>query len=112
MGSQPMVSAKDMKRYRRQAEVVQALAHPIRIAIADLLKEGERCVCDIADDVGAERSNVSRHLSVMLKAGVVSTRKEGVMVFYELRTPCILNFLACASDVLRHNLKEEAKTLA
>ena len=33
------------------------------------------------------------------------------MVFYELRTPCILNFLACASDVLRHNLDEEARTL-
>ncbi|MHC5023601.1 MAG: ArsR/SmtB family transcription factor [Planctomycetota bacterium] len=107
-----MVSARDMKRYQRQAEVVQALAHPIRIAIADLLKGGEQCVCDIADHIGAERSNVSRHLSVMLKAGVVSTRKEGVMVFYELRTPCILNFLGCASDVLRHNLEEEARTLA
>jgi hypothetical protein len=33
------------------------------------------------------------------------------MVFYELRTPCILNFLACASDVLRHNLQEDVKTL-
>jgi ArsR family transcriptional regulator len=107
-----MVSDRDMKRYQRQAEVVQALAHPIRIAIADLLKDGEQCVCDVADHIGAERSNVSRHLSVMLKAGVVSTRKEGVMVFYELRTPCILNFLACASDVLRHNLEEEARTLA
>ena len=112
MEGHPVVSVKAMKRYRRQADVVQALAHPIRIAIADLLKQGERCVCDIADHIGAERSNVSRHLSVMLKAGVVSTRKEGVMVFYELRTPCILNFLACATDVLRHNLEEEAKTLA
>jgi ArsR family transcriptional regulator len=106
-----MVSARAMKRYRLQADVVQALAHPIRIAIADLLRQGERCVCDIADHVGAERSNVSRHLSVMLRAGVVRTRKEGVMVFYELRTPCILNFLACASDVLRHNLEEETETL-
>jgi len=47
----------------------------------------------------------------MLKSGVVRTRREGVMVFYGLRTPCILNFLACASDVLRHNLDEEVKTL-
>ncbi len=105
-----MISDRDKKRYERQAEVVQALSHPIRIAIADLLKGGERCVCDIAEHVGAERSNVSRHLAVMLKAGVVKTRKEGVMVFYELRTPCILNFLACASDVLRHNLEEEIQT--
>ena len=106
-----MISARNKKRYERQAEVVGALAHPVRIAIADLLKEGEQCVCEIAAHVGAERSNVSRHLSVMLKAGVVRTRKDGVMVFYELRTPCILNFLACASDVLRHNLQEDVRTL-
>jgi ArsR family transcriptional regulator len=108
----PMISDRDRRRYRRQAEVVQALAHPIRIAIVDVLERGERCVCDIAEHVGAERSNVSRHLSIMLRAGVVQTRKEGVMVFYGLRTPCILNFLACASNVLRHNLEEEAEMLA
>ncbi|MBL1216961.1 MAG: ArsR family transcriptional regulator [Planctomycetes bacterium] len=107
-----MITGRDKKRYERQAEVVQALAHPIRIAIADLLQGGERCVCDIAEHVDAERSNVSRHLSIMLKAGVVQTRREGVMIFYQLRTPCILNFLACASDVLKHNLDEEARTLA
>lgn len=107
-----MITARDKRRYERQAEVVQALAHPIRIAIADLLQRGERCVCDIAKHVGAERSNVSRHLAIMLKSGVVQTRKEGVMVYYGLRTPCILNFLACASDVLRHNLEEETQTLA
>jgi len=61
-------------RFLQSAEVVQALAHPIRIAIADLLKDGEQCVCDIADSIGAERSNVSRDLSVMLKAGVLRTR--------------------------------------
>lgn len=107
-----MITARDKRRYERQAEVVQALAHPIRIAIADLLQRGERCVCDIAKHVGAERSNVSRHLAIMLKSGVVQTRKEGVMVYYGLRTPCILNFLTCASDVLRHNLEEETQTLA
>lgn len=106
-----MLTDTEKRRYERQAEVVAALANPIRIAIADLLRDGGRCVNDIAERIGAERSNVSRHLSIMLKSGVVQARKEGVMVFYELRTPCILNFLACASDVLRHNLEEEKRTL-
>ena len=106
-----MLTKKEQRRYERQAEVVRALAHPIRIAIADLLKDGEQCVCDIAEQVGAERSNVSRHLSIMYKAGIVEMRKEGVTVFYQLRTPCILNFLHCASDVLRHNLDEDRKVL-
>jgi ArsR family transcriptional regulator len=106
-----MISERARRKYERQASIVQAIAHPTRLAIADFLKGGEQCVCDIADHVGAERSNVSRHLAVMLKSGVVQTRREGVMVYYRLRTPCILNFLACASDVLRHNLDEEVKAL-
>jgi ArsR family transcriptional regulator len=106
-----VIDADKQRLLERQAEVVRSLAHPIRLAIADFLKGGEQCVSDIAEHVGAERSNVSRHLSVMLRAGVLRTRRDGVTVFYELRTPCILNFLACASDVLRHNLDEEARTI-
>jgi DNA-binding transcriptional ArsR family regulator len=99
------------QRYIMQAAVIRALAHPIRVAIVDLLKDGEVCVCDIARQVGAERSNVSRHLSVMLKAGVLRTRKDGLQVFYALRTPCILNFLSCATRALEQNLKEHARAL-
>jgi DNA-binding transcriptional ArsR family regulator len=100
------------QRFELQAEVVQGLAHPIRLAIADLLRHGEVCVCDIATAVGAERSNVSRHLAVMARAGVVSTRKEGLKVFYRLRTPCILDFLACATRTLEHDLEQRARVLA
>ena len=100
------------KRYALQARVIQALAHPIRVAIADLLRDGEVCVCDIAERVDAERSNVSRHLALMLKAGVVKTRKDGLQVYYSLRTPCVLSFLSCATRTLERNLKEEARVLA
>jgi DNA-binding transcriptional ArsR family regulator len=100
------------QRFELQAEVVQGLAHPIRLAIADLLRNGEVCVCDIAAAVGAERSNVSRHLAVMARAGVVSTRKDGLKVFYRLRTPCILDFLACATRTLEHDLEQRARALA
>ena len=55
--------------YELQAEVIQAAGHPIRLAILEFLQDGERCVCDIAAAVGAGRSNVSRHLAVLLKAG-------------------------------------------
>jgi ArsR family transcriptional regulator len=48
----------------------------------------------------------------MLKAGVVRTRKDGLQVFYSLRTPCILNFLSCATRTLEKNLKEQSKALA
>jgi len=107
-----MLSKTTVRLYERQADVLQAVAHPIRVAIADHLAHGERCVHDIAKHVGANRSNISRHLALMRKAGVVDSRKDGLMVYYWLRTPCILNFLRCASTVLRHNLAEDNKVLA
>ena len=89
------------KLYELQADVFQALGHPTRLAIIDLLKDGEMCVCDIASGVSAERSNVSRHLGMMVNAGVLSSRKDGLNVFYKLETRCVVGFLGCVADVVR-----------
>ena len=97
--------------FEKQAEIAKAIAHPLRTAIIDFLREGEQCVCDIANYVGSERSNISRHLSVMVKAGVLEYRKEGLKVMYKLKTPCILDFFSCVTDVLRQQAKENEKLL-
>ena len=102
---------KDDRIYRMRAEVLKALAHPLRLAIVDRLREGEECVCNLAEQVGAERSNVSRHLSLMVRAGVLTSRKEGLKVFYRLRTPCIIDFFTCVERVLKQNLKEDTVAL-
>ena len=107
------MTAVDQARqlYQMQAEVMKAVAHPIRLAIVDVLRDGEKCVCKISEAVGAERSNVSRHLAVMVKAGVLTSHKEGLMVYYSLRTPCVLNFLTCVDAVLREQLRENNAVL-
>jgi ArsR family transcriptional regulator len=97
--------------FRLQAEVIQAAGHPIRLAIIDCLKDGEQCVCDIAERVGAKRANVSRHLSLMLSAGIVDCRKDGLRAMYRLRTSCILNFIKCVTQVLKERLESEAALL-
>ena len=97
--------------FEKQAEVAKAIAHPLRIAIIHFLKEGEQCVCDIAEHVGSERSNISRHLSVMVKAGVLEYRKEGLKVIYKLKTPCILDFFACVTRVLKQQAKDNERLL-
>ncbi|MCJ7544109.1 MAG: metalloregulator ArsR/SmtB family transcription factor [Phycisphaerae bacterium] len=99
------------KLYRMKAEVVAAAAHPIRLAILDCLRGGEQCVCDIAVHVSAGRPNVSRHLAVMLKAGLVECRKEGLKVIYSVKAPCVLGFADCVADVLRHQARETATLL-
>ena len=97
--------------YEKQAEIAKAVGHPLRVAIIDFLKDGEQCVCDIARQVGSERSNVSRHLSVMVRAGVLECRKEGLKVIYKLKTPCILDFFACVTVVIRQQAKASEKLL-
>lgn len=102
----------DQKRmFKLMAEVISAAGHEIRLAIMDYLKDSEKCVCDIAKHVDANRSNVSRHLSVMLNAGLVTQRKDGLKVMYSLRTPCILNITKCVTGVLRDRAEETKEIL-
>ena len=107
-----MLSKGKRLLFEKQAEVAKSIAHPVRIAILDFLKGGEQCVCDIAEHVGSERSNVSRHLSVMVKAGVLGYRKEGLKVIYTLKTPCILDCFSCISKCLKQQVKETEKLLS
>ncbi len=106
-----MLNKKKLQIFEKQAQITKAVAHPLRIAILDFLKTGPQCVCDIAQHLGSERSNVSRHLSVMTNAGVLESRKEGLKVIYALRTPCILDFFACITGVLKQQLKDSTALL-
>lgn len=105
------MDTKKQLLFQKQAEIVKAIAHPLRIAILDFLKDGEQCVCDIADHIGSERSNVSRHLAVMVNAGVLEHRKEGLKVIYKIKTPCILEFFSCITASLKQQIKESNKLL-
>jgi ArsR family transcriptional regulator len=97
--------------YEKQADIAKAIAHPLRIAIIYFLKDGEQCVCDIAEYVGSERSNVSRHLSVMVNAGLLDYRKEGLKVIYKLKCTCIIDFFSCVTRVLKQQAKDNQKLL-
>ena len=105
------MDAAEKRLYELKAEIVQAMAHPLRLAIIDFLSRGEQCVCDISRHVGSERSNVSRHLAVLLNAGVVECRKEGLKVIYALKTPCILKFFSCVGEVLREKMQSTQRVL-
>jgi len=107
-----MPGDKKKKLFEKQADIAKAIAHPVRIAIVDFLKAGPQCVCDIATHIGSERSNVSRHLSVMVSAGILEHRKEGLKVIYKLKTPCVIDFLDCVTAVLKQQAKESQKLLS
>jgi len=105
------MNKKDRRLCEMKAEVFAAAGHPIRLAIIEFLRDGQKCVCEIAAYVGAERSNVSRHLGVMLQAGLVTHEKQGLKMMYSLKTPCILGFLECVTNVLRQRAEETQAVL-
>ena len=94
------------RRLEERAGVIKAMAHPSRLYLVEQLAEGERCVCELTDGVGADISTVSRHLGQLRSAGIVESERRGQKVFYRLRTPCVLNFFGCIESVLSES--EEA----
>ncbi|HUS93355.1 MAG TPA: metalloregulator ArsR/SmtB family transcription factor [Phycisphaerae bacterium] len=105
------MDGKTKRLYEMKARVLAALAHPIRLAVVDFLRDGEQCVCDIAKHVAAERSNVSRHLGVMVRAGILAHRKDGLRMLYRLKCPCVLEFMSCVTNVLRVQVEDQKAVL-
>jgi len=95
------MTATAKAKYKNQALIIKALAHPTRLFIVDELSRGERNVRELTDMIGVEMPTVSRHLSVLRDAGILADDKRGLQVFYRLRVPCVLNFFQCVEAVQR-----------
>jgi ArsR family transcriptional regulator len=100
MAKEPPMTHFDKTRYNARAAIVKALAHPTRLFLVDVLSMEERCVCDLTAMVGADISTVSKHLSVLKQAGLVTDDKRGAQVFYRLKCPCVTHFFDCLESVL------------
>ena len=88
------------ERLEKRTKILKALAHPSRLLIIEELAKGERCVCELQAEIGADISTVSKHLALMKEAGLVEDDKRGLKVFYKLLSPCILNFFGCVESVI------------
>lgn len=89
----------DSLRYKSQANVIKALAHPTRLFLVDELSRGEKCVCELTKMVGVEMPTISRHLSLLKNVGIVEDEKRGIQVFYRLSAPCVMKFLDCMAGL-------------
>ncbi len=101
------MTPKQQALFEARANIAKALAHPTRLFIVDMLSKGERCVCELREAVGADVSTVSKHLSVLKKAGILEDDKRGLQVYYRLRCSCVLSFFNCLEGVLRENAKKQ-----
>ena len=92
-----------------KAEVLKALAQPTRLKILELLRNGERCICEIVPAINGEQSNISRHISLMQKSHLVTTRKDGVKVMVKVKDPKIFDILDSIGLLLKKQILETGK---
>jgi len=95
------MAARHDDLFRRQTQVLKALANESRLRIVDRLSRGECSVGKLTDLVGSDRSTVSKHLAVLRSHGIVRDRRQGNVVYYTLLTPCVMSFFSCATQVLK-----------
>jgi ArsR family transcriptional regulator len=99
----------EKKLYEMQAELCKTLSNPKRLEILDILKiAGEISVNDLADRLGIPKANTSQHLAVLRQAGVVSTRKDGINVYYSLRSEKITEACNLTRQILLEKLEDQA----
>ena len=94
-----------------KAEVLKALAQPTRLKILEMLRNGERCICEIVPAINGEQSNISRHISTMQKSHLITTRKDGVKVMVKVRDPQIFDILDQVGMILKRQMQEQSRVM-
>lgn len=97
---------------RFKADYLKALAHPVRIRILEILRQGESSVGDVQAQVQSGVANLSQHLAVLRGAGIVSTHKSGLSVLYSVRDAEVFTILDALREVFSHRLDSMQTVLA
>ncbi len=107
-----MTKSAERRIYQFHAEFCKTFSHPIRLAIIDLLRDGEKSVAELQRELGIRQTTVSQHLAVLRRIGAVTARNEGRMVYYRLTDDRIIKAYDLLDKVIKDTRLKEAKILA
>lgn len=82
-----------MKPYETQSNLLKSIAHPTRLAILDILREGEQCVCHMEATLNLRQAYISQQLMTLKDAGLIEARRDGLNLYYRIIKPEIYNAL-------------------
>lgn len=91
--------------HTRRADILRALGHPSRIAILEILRRGEECVCRICPQLEGTQPNTSKHLAVLKKAGILDSRQDGTMTFYWVVDTRVYEILDLVDEMIRREAR-------
>ena len=100
----------DLEIYRMQAEIAKALASPVRIRILTLIGHREIANGALLEDLGISKANLSQHVALLRRVGLISERRNGLRVFYRLTIPQIKGLCGAMRGILAKHLAASART--
>ena len=95
----------ESQAYALKADFFRVLRHPVRVRILQLLRDGERSVGDLRDELELESSGTSQHLAALRTQGFVAGRKEGTTIYYRLKDQRTLELLELAEEIISSSLE-------
>ncbi len=97
------------KILRMQCEICKALGHPLRLALVERLKDGEAPAARLIDDMDISKVNLSKHMALLQRGGIVESRREGRQIYYRLADPEIHKACSIMRSILYRRLKDGEK---
>ncbi|HEY9620830.1 MAG TPA: metalloregulator ArsR/SmtB family transcription factor [Crinalium sp.] len=91
------------------AEYFSVLSEPMRLRILNVLRDGEKCVQDLVEATATSQANVSKHLKVMLQAGILTRRTEGTSAYYSVEDDLIFELCKLVCDRLASRIEQQAQ---
>lgn len=94
-----------------KAHLFKALAHPLRLAILDALRDGEKTVTQLQEITGGEQASISQHLKILRHHHFITFRKEGTLAFYWNEDPDVYLFLDLGLQVYERQIMRQREHL-
>ncbi len=101
----------DKSLFEMQAEICKTLTNPKRIEILNTLKNEEKTVTELVNALGVSKANVSQHLAVMRHKGILTTRRDGVNIYYRVVNPKVIDACVLMKEVLLEQAMAKRKAI-
>ncbi len=108
MGFMPAMNEVPTEIVQQVANYFSILSEPMRLRILNLLRNGEKCVQDLVEATSTSQANVSKHLKVMLQAGILSRRTQGTLAYYSVSDDLGFQLCNLVCDRLASRIEQQA----
>ncbi len=98
--------------FHLHAEVCKTLSHAKRLEILSILRDNEMSVGEIVEKMKISKANVSQHLALMRRAGILVARREGVNIYYRISSPKVTQACELMREVLLEHHHRTGKLLS